>query len=86
MDWVVLFCCIGAGELEDDFAAARMFGDEACYIVDVAVQDYPATLCRVVLCDCCAVSVSSERAEEVVANLPRSHTPSPFRIGFMYNS
>lgn len=52
MDRIVLFGRIGAGELENDFAAARVLGNEARYIVDIAVEDYPAAFCCVVLCDC----------------------------------
>lgn len=58
MNRVVLFCCIAAGKLENDFAAARVFGDEARYIIDVAVENYPAALCCVMLCHCCVVNQS----------------------------
>jgi hypothetical protein len=56
VDGVVFFGRIGASELEDDSAAAGVFGKEACYIVDIAVEDYPTALCCVVLCDCWYVS------------------------------
>ena len=49
---IVLLGCVGAGKLEDDFRAAGVFGNEASYIVDVAVEDDPAAFCGVVLCDC----------------------------------
>jgi hypothetical protein len=51
VDGVVFFGCVGAGELEDDFGAARVLGEEARYIVDIAVEDYPAAFCRLVLRD-----------------------------------
>lgn len=51
VDGIVFFGCVGAGELEDDFGAARVLGDEARYIVNVAVQNYPAAFRCVVLRD-----------------------------------
>jgi hypothetical protein len=51
VDGVVFFGCVGAGELEDDFRAARVLWEEARYIVDIAVEDYPAAFCRVVFRD-----------------------------------
>lgn len=51
MDGVVFFGCVGAGELEDDFGAARVLGNEARYIVDIAVENNPAAFCRVMLRD-----------------------------------
>jgi hypothetical protein len=51
VDGVVFFGCVGAGELENDFGAARVLREEARYIVDIAVKDYPAAFCRLVLRD-----------------------------------
>jgi hypothetical protein len=52
VDGIVFFCGVLTGELEDYFCAARVVGDEARYVVDVPIEDYPATLCRVVFLDC----------------------------------
>ena len=52
MDGVVVFCGVLAGEGEDDFGAAWVFGEEVGYVVDFAVEDYPAAVLCAVLCDC----------------------------------
>ena len=51
MDRVVFFRCVGASELEDDFRAAGVLGEEARDVVDIAVENYPAAFCCVVLRD-----------------------------------
>ena len=51
MDGIVFFGCILTGQLKDDFCTAGMFGDKFCYVVDVAVEDYPAAVLGVVLGD-----------------------------------
>lgn len=51
MDGIVVFCSILASELKDYFLAARVIGEESGDIVDVSVEDYPATLWSIVLCN-----------------------------------
>ena len=46
-----------AGELEDEVGAAGMVGQEVGDVVDVVVEDDPATLGVVVLLDCEMVSL-----------------------------
>jgi hypothetical protein len=43
---------ICASELKDDFTAARVLWKKTRYVVNIAVQYYPAAFCGVVLCDC----------------------------------
>ena len=57
MDGVVFFGRIGASELENDFAATRVFWNKSRYIVDVAVEDYPAALRCVMLCNYRALAI-----------------------------
>lgn len=52
MDWIVFFGCILACELKDDFCTAWVLGNEFCYVVDIAVEDYPAAVFASVLGDC----------------------------------
>lgn len=52
MNWVVFFSGVLAGELEDDLCAARVFGEEVGYIVDIAVKNDPAAVFGRVLFDC----------------------------------
>jgi hypothetical protein len=52
MDWIVFFGCILAGQLKDDFRTAGVFGDEFCYVVDIAVENDPTAVFGSVLRDC----------------------------------
>jgi hypothetical protein len=51
VDGIVFFRRVLARQLEDDFGAAGVLGYEARYVVDISVEDYPAALSCVVLCD-----------------------------------
>lgn len=49
VDRVELGGGVPAGELENDSGASWVGGEELCYIVNSAMEDYPAALCGVVL-------------------------------------
>jgi hypothetical protein len=53
MNGVVLLGCIFTSKLEDDPGAAGVRGDEVGDVVDIAIQNNPATLWGIMLCDCC---------------------------------
>lgn len=52
MDGIIFVSRVRASELEDDFTATRVFRNKSRYIIDIAVENYPTALRRVVLCDC----------------------------------
>lgn len=58
MDGVVFFGCILAGETEDYFGTAWVRGEEGGYVVDGAVENYPAGIGGRVFGDCGSVSTS----------------------------
>lgn len=58
MDRIVFFRRVGAGELDNYFCAAWMLGKEIGDVVDVAVENDPAALCCVVLCNCPVASAT----------------------------
>ena len=65
MDGVVFFGCVGARELKDNLAATRVLGDEASDIVNIAVQNNPAALCRIVLRNCASRQRENRHSSEV---------------------
>lgn len=82
MNWIVVFSCILAGELEDNFGAARMRGKEVSDIVDIAVQNNPTAVWGIVLRDCgelasCISRRNSFAEKEESTYPPRRRTTLP---------